>query len=554
MARGKSNAPDWFSRRKFLKDSARLGTSALAAGILAESGLSRSLHAMQASVEPSKASLSVDTSVIRNHIDPHIYGTLIEHIGRVVYGGIYDEGSPLSDEQGIRKDVLGAARDWGVKVLRWPGGDFASEYHWEDAIGPVQSRSRKYNSAWLEEESNHFGTDEFIAFCKKVGGEPYICINAGTGTFEEAANWVEYCNGTGNTHYANLRRKNGHPEPYNVRYWGLGNEVYGTWQIGHKNAEDYTKFAVEAAKMMRWVDPTIRLVACGSVDDPAWNKKVLEDLVNLVDYISLHDYEGTSDYYELLGSVRHFEHNIKLMDATIELTDSQRGKDPIMAWALPETKGKKRIEIAVDEWNIWYRKRDIWQRDIPNPVEERYNLRDALWVASCLNLMHRMGDVVTLANLSQLTNAIAPIFTSKEGMFLQTTYFPMKLYTHECGSSYLASTLQSPAFSSKSYQDVPYLDVSATTDDGKNILTLAVVNRHQSQPIATAIAIENARVDAKAQVFEINGASVDAENSFAEPNNVGIKKKDPVMAGSSFTYTFPAHSVTLLKLNIAAAH
>jgi alpha-N-arabinofuranosidase len=301
---------------------------------------------------------------------------------------------------------------------------------------------------------------------------------------------------------------------------------------------------------MKWVDPTIRLVACGNVDDPAWNKKVLEELVNLADYISLHDYEGTDDYYELLGSVRHFEHNIQLMEATIELTDSQRGKDPVLSWAMPETKEKKRIEIACDEWNIWYRKRDIWRRDVPNPVEETYNLRDALWIASALNLMHRTGGVVTLANLSQLTNSIGAIFTSKEGMFLQTTYFPFELYRHECGSLYLASTVQCPTFSSKSYKDVPYLDVSPTTDQNKRTLSLAVVNRHQSQPITTTIAIGNARAEGNAQVFEINGASVESENSSSKPDNVRIEQKSPVPAGSSFSYTFPAHSITILKVNI----
>jgi alpha-N-arabinofuranosidase len=545
------NDPIWLDRREFLK---KVGTSAMAAELLVDSTLVRSLQAMPSPVDSMKATISVDANVVRNRIDPHIYGALIEHIGRVVYGGIFEEGSSLSDPQGIRKDVLAAARDWGVTILRWPGGDFASQYHWQDAIGPVANRTPKFNAAWLEEENNHFGTDEFIAFCRKVGGEPYICINAGTGSVEEAANWVEYCNGTGNTQYANLRRKNGHPDPFGVRYWELGNEIYGSWQIGHKNAEDYTKFAVECAKLMRWVDPTIRLVACGSVDDSSWNKKVLEELVNLVDYISLHDYEGNDDYYELLGSVLHFESNIRLMGAAIELTDARRGKDPIVNWAFPEQTKKKRIRVACDEWNIWYRKRDLWRRDVPNPVEERYNLRDALWVASCLNLMHRMGEIVTLANLAQLTNSIAPIFTSKEGMFLQTTYFPMKLYTHECGSLYLHSSVQSPTFSSKSYTDVPCLDVSSTSDEDKRSLSLAVVNRHKSQSIDATIALENARVDPTAQVFEINGASIDTENSFEEPNNVRIQKKDPVTVSRSFAYTFPAHSITLLKMTIAVEH
>jgi alpha-L-arabinofuranosidase len=541
-------------RREFLRNSGRIGASLLASHALANSRLSRAFPTASSQSNALKADISVDASRVQNHVDARIYGALIEHIGRVIYGGVFEEGSPLSDDQGFRKDVMTAARDWGVSVLRWPGGDFASQYHWEDAIGPVTSRTREFNAAWLEEESNHFGTDEFIAFCKNVHAEPYICINAGTGTIKEAASWVEYCNGTGDTKYANLRRKNGHSEPFRVRYWGLGNEVYGSWQIGHKNAEDYTKFAVECAKMMKWVDPTIRLVACGAVDDQGWNMRVLEGLVNLVDYISLHDYEGNDDYYETLATVRHFEHNIKLMDAVIEITDAQRGKDPIINWAFPEQRDKKRIEIACDEWNIWYRKRDLWRRDIPNPVEERYNLRDALWVASCLNLMHRMGGIVTLANLAQLTNSIAPIFTSRAGTFLQTTYFPMKLYRRECGSLYLASYVQSPSFPNKRYTEIPYLDVSPTANEGRTTLSLAVVNRHESESIATTIAIEHADVDARAEVFEINGASVDAENSFSQPSNVRIDKKDSVAAGSSFSYTFPAHSITLVKLKTTGAH
>ena len=194
------NKPRPLNRREFLKNSARVGTGAVAAGLLVDSPITRSLRAASKPPDPLKAKISVDAGIVRNKIDPHIYGTLVEHIGRVVYGGVYEEGSPLSDEQGFRKDVMAAARDWGVTVLRWPGGDFASQYHWQDAVGPMQSRSPKYNAAWLEEESNHFGTDEFMAYCKKVGGEPYLCINAGTGTVEEAANWVEYCNGTGNTY------------------------------------------------------------------------------------------------------------------------------------------------------------------------------------------------------------------------------------------------------------------------------------------------------------------------------------------------------------------
>jgi alpha-N-arabinofuranosidase len=371
----------------------------------------------------------------------------------------------------------------------------------------------------------------------------------GTGTIEEAANWVEYCNGTDNTTYANLRRKNGHQDPHNVRYWGLGNEVFGPWQIGHKNPEDYAKMALECGKLMKWVDPNIRLVACGF---PAfeWNRVVLEKLVNIADYISLHIYEGNEDYYEELGSIQNVEHNIQLTAAAIDLTDSLRGKPTPLAGALPEIRTKKPIQIACDEWNIWYRKQDLWRRDIPNPVEEKYNLRDALWVASVLNLFHRMGDRVTMANIATMVNAIGTMFTNDQGMFLQTIYFPMKLYRHECGALALTSEVDSPTFSSKSVKDVPYLDVSATLADTRKTLSIAVVNRHREEPIRTTLAVQNARIGSQATAFEINGASPEIENSFSEPENVRIIQKGVSEAGEKFDYVFPAHSITLLKLSV----
>jgi alpha-N-arabinofuranosidase len=506
------------------------------------------LHAAQtaAQSQPLRAEIAVDADVVLHQVDPKIYGTFIEHIGRAVYGGIYEEGSPLSDEEGFRKDVLHAANDWGVPVFRWPGGDFASGYHWMDGIGPKKDRPRRYNAAWFEEESNHFGTHEFIDYCRKLHAEPYICVNLGTGTFEEAANWVEYCNATTDTSFANLRRKNGATEPFRVKFWGLGNEVYGEWQIGHKSAEDYAELALEAGKLMKWVDPEVRLVACGG--DSEWNRVVLEKLVHIVDYISLHDYEGSPDYYDTLASIKRLEEKIRQTSALIEVTDSLRMQgDPILAMSLP--KKKERIEIAVDEWNVWYRKRDLWRRDVPNPVEEVYNLRDALWIASGLNLFQRMGKVVTMANLAQLVNVLAPMLTSKTGMVLQPTYFPMKLYHQECGTNFLQTRTSSPTFSSKSFTEIPYLDVAATSGD--KFLALAVVNRHEKQSIATNIRVSGARLASDGKAFEINGPSPDAENTAADPQKVAIQEKRAAAEGQTFSYEYPAHSVTVLKFSLS---
>ena len=245
------------TRRDFLRDSACAGTSMCVAGLAIKSSVLQASLAVPAEEGALKAAVAVDAGTVLHRIDPNIYGTFIEHVGRCVNGGVFQENSLLSDEQGFRKDVMKAASEWGVPILRWPGGGFASVYHWEDGIGTKHSRSSKYNRAWDEEESNHFGTDEFVKYCRKIGAEPYICVNLGTGTIEEAANWVEYCNGSGDTFYANLRRKYGHQEPHGVRYWGLGNEL---WRM---RTEDYAKLALECGKLMKSVDPSIRLVACG---------------------------------------------------------------------------------------------------------------------------------------------------------------------------------------------------------------------------------------------------------------------------------------------------
>jgi alpha-N-arabinofuranosidase len=521
----------------------------MAAGGLAVAGrLVPSLRAEQlhpASPGTFHAEISIEADTVLHSIDPKIYGNMIEHLGRGVYGGIYEEGSPLSDGEGMRTDVLAAAKDLGVSIFRWPGGNFASGYHWMDGIGPKELRPRKYNMAWYEEESNHFGTHEFFSYCRKLGAEPYICVNLGSGTPEEAANWVEYCNGTGDTYYANLRRKNGQREAFGIKYWGLGNEIYGGYQIGHKDATDYAKVALETAKMMKWVDPDIRVVAVG-YEDPEWNRIVLEHLVHIADYISVHDYEGSPDYYESLGSIKHMEKRIRDTEAMIELTDPLRIMgDPKLEWSLP--KKKQKIEISVDEWNVWYRKHDFWRRDVPNPEEEIYNLRDALWVATALNLFQRCGKMVTLATMAQLVNILAPMLTSETGLVLQTTYFPVKLYSRECGRNYLQTHVISPAFSTKSYTDIPYLDISATADDSGKTLALSVVNRHETDTARVRIRVQGMKVAREADCFEISGPP-NAENTFTSPQTIGIHKKSVSVQSEEFMYEFPAHSIAMLKL------
>jgi alpha-N-arabinofuranosidase len=334
-----------------------------------------------------------------------------------------------------------------------------------------------------------------------------------------------------NTAWANLRRKNGHPEPYNIKYWGLGNEIYGSWQAGHKTATAYADLALEFAKMMQWVDPTIKLIACGG-NNADWDREVLERLVDEVDYISLHHYGGSTDTPKEIHDASKLEHEIKVLDAVITSVAGKNEK-------------KKRVKIAADEWNIWFR--SWFKRGDDHKLEEIYNLRDALWAASALNIFHRNCHTVQMADLAQLVNVIAPIMANPQGIVLQTIYFPLQLYAQHSGNVSLDAFVHSETF--PDLPDTPYLDVSATTDNNGQKLTLAVVNRHPTSDITADIAIEGFKLQASGDLYEVNGPSLDATNTFAEPKNVGVKRSAFSGASPAFRQTFAAHSLTVLTLH-----
>ncbi|HKW98934.1 MAG TPA: alpha-L-arabinofuranosidase C-terminal domain-containing protein [Bryobacteraceae bacterium] len=487
----------------------------------------------------------VEAGEVIARVNPMIFGQFIEHLGRCIYGGIYEEGSPLSDGRGFRKDVLAAVKRLRPPVLRWPGGNFVSSYHWEDGVGPKDQRPRRFDTAWFAVEPNHFGTNEFIEYCRAIESEPYITVNLGTGTIEEAANWVEYCNGTTDTAYANLRRKHGYAQPHRVKYWGLGNEIYGTWQAGHKSAEDYAKVALEAAKMMKWVDPSIQLVACGA-SDPRWNETVLDSLGAIVDYISVHFYTGSDDYYDVLASVKRVDDLLRLADSAIEISMSRlRGHEP-RGVEFPLRKG--RVEIAFDEWNIWYRRRDGRNREVTSKLEEPYNLRDALWTASMLHLFQRWGDKVTMANLAQMVNVIAPIHTSEKGLYLEPNFFPLELYRAHSGDRVVHTWSEGPGYDSRTNGRTEYLDICPTLADGR--LSIGVVNRHKDRALAAQFDIAGVKLARRGNVFTINGPSPDAVNSFEQPNQVAITSREFADFGPQFTFEFPAHSVTVLEIGV----
>src|SRR4030042_1687337 len=348
-----------------------------------------------------EARIKIDIARTIGEINKNIYGNFVEHLGRCVYGGIFEPGSQQADEKGFRKDVLAAVKGLNVTITRYPGGNFVSNYHWLDGVGP--NRTSRMELAWARLETNQFGTDEFMKFCKKTGIEPYFSVNMGTGTIEEAQRWVEYCNVKEGPYYAELRKQNGYTEPYGIKYWSLGNEMDGFWQMGHLNAEDYSKKAREAAKLMKLTDPNIKLIAAGSsnyrpfADPDEWNETIIRELRDVVDYIALHIYVGNpeNNYYNFLSVPLVLEQRTKITRGMIEKhrQKADRGNRPPMY-------------IAWDEYNVWYRARTDESMQGTRALEEHYNLEDALVIAGFLNAFIRNADIVKMANMAQLVNVI----------------------------------------------------------------------------------------------------------------------------------------------------
>jgi len=468
-------------------------------------------------------------------IDRNIYGGFLEHLGRCIYGGVYELDSPLSDERGFRKDVISAIRMLKVPNIRYPGGNFVSGYHWIDGIGPKEKRPKKMELAWNTIESNQFGTDEFMEYCKVVDSEPFICVNMGSGTMDEARDWLEYCNGKDDTYFANMRRQNGHAEPYNVKYWGLGNEVSGGWQIGAKDANDYAARALEFAKVMKWTDRSIQLIACGSCQQIAtemeWNRIVVEKLVDIAEYLSIHMYVSNHDnnYYEYMGTSEHIEKYIRAVKGIIE-------------GAVYESHHGRKMKIAFDEWNATYSP----GRD--HSLHDRYTLEDALVVAMFLNSFIRHADVVKIANIAQLVNIIPPIYTSPADIFLQTIYYPYELYSTQNGTIALDAHCESNKFETKRYGNVPYLDVSATYEPTLGRISINAINRHETDIIP--VTIENGYGDllGSGKMFIINGDHIKTINDFADKDRVKTVSQDISVPDNAFTIELPPHSVSMVQV------
>jgi alpha-N-arabinofuranosidase len=478
--------------------------------------------------QPSKARVYVDTNRIISPISPLLFSGFVEHMGRAVYEGIYDPASPQADERGLRKDVLAALRELNFRSIRYPGGNFLSGYRWEDGVGPRDQRPRRRDLAWQSIETNQFGTNEFIEFCKAVNAEPMFGVNMGTGTIQDAANLVEYCNAPAGTQYADLRASHGYANPHGIKYWCLGNEMDGPWQIGHLEAAAYGVKAREAAKMMRWHDPSIQLILCGSSNTgmptyPEWDRVALEWCWDQVDYHSLHYYainhDNDTDSY--LALTREFETYL----------DTLAG---VLRYVKAKHRSKHDVYLSWDEWNVWYKDRSgngQWT-EAPHLSEEVYNLEDALVVAQWMNVFLRKSDVLKIACLAQIVNVISPILTTRDALLKHTTYYPFMLFSQLAVGAALDVSVDAPLYATKQFGDMPLLDVSGSFDAETGAGAVFLVNRSQTETVTTDILWQSGKPGSIVSVQQMAGNDPKAVNTLEQPNTIvpralsGVKLSD----------------------------
>lgn len=473
-----------------------------------------------------------------------IFGQFIEHFHRQIYGGIFEPGSPLSDDSGFRLDVIEAVRELKVPIVRWPGGCFVSAYHWLDGVGP--ERIPSYDKAWYVEDPNTFGTREFIEWCRHIDAEPYICTNAGTGTPEEMSDWVEYCNGTMGK-WARLRAEHGSEEPFKVSYWSIGNENYGDWEIGAKTIQEWSPFVTESAKMMLHSDPAIKLTAAAT-SDINWTLPLLQRAGKFLSLVSIHD------YWDKLALVNEPASYLECMMASngpeeqIQLTRSV-----IRAAGLGTEVG-----IAYDEWNLrgWHHPLGRGVDDAPvsdrdkNDINETYTMADALFSASFLNACLRNSDIVERTCMAPLINTRGPLFVYKDGIVKRTTYHVLWMYANLLEDNVVSTFSSSVSISYTGVskivipESIAAVDSIATCDEKMEKWSIAVINRHPSEDLSCDLRIGGTLVQGPGEVTILSGDNPNAYNGIENPNRV-IPKSSKIEQISNLK--LPPHSLVIVS-------
>ena len=435
------------------------------------------------------ASVTLDKDFSLSGVDPRVYGGFAEHLGRHIYTGIYEPGHPTADEEGFRQDVLALVRDLAMPVMRYPGGNFVSGYNWEDGVGPKNARPRRLDLAWGVTETNQFGTNEFIRWCKKVGTAPMLAVNLGTRGPDEARNFLEYCNHPGGTYWSDLRKSHGEPGPHDVKLWCLGNEMDGPWQMGAKTAYEYGRIANEAAKLMKWTDPTIETILCGSsgrgmATFGKWEWESLHESYDQVDYLSLHTYYGNRDN-DTPAFLAEPENMGAFIREAASLCDAVKAAK----------KSKKTVHLSFDEWNVWFHSGDYrkvgepWA-DLRPQLEDIYTMEDALVVGGMLLQLINNSDRVKIGCIAQVVNVIAPIMTAPGGgAWRQTIFWPL-LHCSTLGrGTALRTSVKSDTYDAKTREASPYLSLAATVDESGDTLTLFAINRSLDTPLDLTVTL-----------------------------------------------------------------
>jgi len=490
-----------------------------------------------------QASIRIDLDKLIAPISANLYGQFIEHLGRCIYGGIYEEGSSLSDQNGFRLDVLEKVKRLAPTLLRYPGGTVTKIYHWMDGVGPKAERPRRPNLIWGGEESNRFGTGEFVSYCRLIGAAPFLVTNMANGTPEEAANWVEYCNGTGNTRYVDLRRAHGFSQPHSVKYWGLGNEEHGESDPGHlQEPEAYVREAWQFAKLMKLQDPSIKLILVG--DDETWNSKVLKELHPVCDFLSLHFYAHSlqRSYSSLFENIAGFEKRLEKTKSILESVPKE--VQEFSPWYRFPPRGQP-VQLAIDEWGIW-EKEGTGSR----VLETTYSWKHALGTATMLNLFHRHADVIGLATWAQMVNVLGPIMTNRKGSICQTVFYPLELYRRYCRGWGVHVQVESDSLNSIADQDVPALDAAASYDNKERALTLTAVNRHPSASISVGIEMVGGQPPISKVLYELTAPSCESANSLEAANQDVVTLKSKRESGGEASCVLAPRSINLCQYKL----
>ena len=497
-----------------------------------------------------QANMILDKDYAIARIDPRIYGSFIEHLGRAVYGGIYEPDHPTADAEGFRRDVIDMVRKLGVPVVRYPGGNFVSGFNWKDSIGPRDQRPARLDLAWFTTETNEVGLHEFAHWARKAGSEVMYAVNLGSRGADAARNVVEYANHPSGSYWSDLRIQNGEKEPFGIKLWCLGNEMDGPWQMGHKTAAEYGRAACEAGKMMKWVDPSIELVACGSSSSEmptfgSWEYEMLDECYDTIDYVSLHRYYGnpTNDTPGFLARSMDLDAFIKTV---VSICDAVGGKKH----------SKKKLNLSFDEWNVWYHsneqdkevwKQGKWNRALPL-LEDIYNFEDALLAGSMLITFLRNADRVKIACLAQLVNVIAPIMTRNGGgCWAQTIFYPfMHASCYGRGTS-LRALVNSPVYDCRDYDAVPLIDSTAVMGDDGSV-TVFCVNRDTAEDCELSIDLRAFDKLRFAEHIVLHHDDVKAVNTEEHPDNVAPAAGAPASVdGGRASVVVPALSWNVIR-------